>query len=233
MVIDDDEISLSLISLLLKSEGYEVIQASSGAAAVKMLAGLAPDVRPEALIADLRMPGLSGSALAIELRQSIPHAKIFAMSATPDAAKGYDGFLKKPLDPTILSALLNGHASGTELPEPAIDNQPDLDEVVYQKMSGMMPPAAVREVYEACVEDARARGREMRVAASADDLTTVRRIAHTLKGSAGMVGARKLAAIAADLELGANEPEQVFKLTGNLLSCCDELHRILLAKIQT
>jgi CheY-like chemotaxis protein len=233
MVIDDDEISLSLISLLLKSEGYDVIQASSGAAALEMLARLAPGAKPKALIADLRMPGLSGSALATELRQAVPHARLLAMSATPDAAQGYDGFLKKPLDPAALAAVLNGHSPDIESQAPAANDRPALDEAVYHKMSGMMPPAALREVYKACLEDARVREREMRAAASVNDLPTVRRIAHTLKGSAGMVGAKKLAATAADLELGANEPEQVFKLIDNLLSCCEELHRILLAKIQT
>jgi CheY-like chemotaxis protein len=231
MVIDDDEISLSLISLLLTSEGYEVIQASSGAAALVTLFSLSSESHPAALIADVRMPGLSGAALAAELRRAAPQAKVLAMSATPDAADGYDGFLKKPLDLAALRAFLNGRGSAPDRPQPLTQEDPALDEAVYEKMSRMMPLAALREVYQACLKDASTRVQQMRAAALAADLVSVRNIAHTLKGSAGMVGARKLASSAAELELGVYEPEQVFRLIGNLLSCCDELHRILLTKL--
>jgi CheY-like chemotaxis protein len=239
MVIDDDEVSLSLISLLLKSEGFEVTQAGGGVAALKTLAALAPEAQPAAVMTDLHMPGLSGPDLAVELRRTAPHAKLLAMSATPDAAAGYDGFLKKPLDPAAVRALLNGHKSLSESPEDfsqtasqdSNHNQPVLDEAVYEKMARLMPPSAVREVYEACLNDVRARGPEMKAAAAASNLASVRRMAHTLKGSAGMVGAKKLAWQATELELGVYQPEDVLQLIDNLLSCCDELHRILLAKL--
>ena len=230
MVIDDDEISLALISLLLKSEGYDVIQAGGGTGALEMLASVPPESLPDVLIADLRMPGLSGPVLATELRRAAPKAKVLAMSATSDAAEGYDAFLKKPLETATLRAVLNGH-SGAEPTDAAGEDTPALDEAVFQKMSGMMPPAALREVYEASLNDARAREQGMRAAARGGDLGSIRVIAHTLKGSAGMVGARKLAACAAELELGTYETEQVFELIDKLLSCCDELHRILLAKL--
>jgi CheY-like chemotaxis protein/HPt (histidine-containing phosphotransfer) domain-containing protein len=231
LIIDDDEISLSLISLLLKSEGYDVIEASGGASALELLAPLLPSAYPSHIIADLRMPGLSGSALAAELRRFAPDAKLLAMSATPDGAEGYDGFLRKPLDLAALQAALDGATSKPEPVQPIDETQPVLDESVYQKMSRMMPPAALREVYEACMKDVLAREQEMRAAAAANDLPSVRRIAHTLKGSLGMIGARKLASAAAELELGVYEPQQVFALIGNLLSCYTELHRILLAKL--
>ena len=160
----------------------------------------------------------------------LPHARLLAMSATPDAAQSYDGFLKKPLDPIALRALLDGDVAVSESLQPS-NEEPALDEAVYQKMSRMMPLSALREVYEACLKDARIREQEMRAAAADGDLPSIRRLAHTLKGSAGMVGAKKLAASAAALELRDYRPEQVFELIRNLLSNCDELHRILLAKL--
>ena len=233
MVIDDDEISLSLIALLLQSEGYNVIQASGGASALEILASLSPGLHPDVLISDLRMPGLSGPALAADLRRAAPKAKLLAMSATPATAEGYDGFLKKPLDPAALRALLDGHVTASEPLQAANDDGSILDEAVYQRMSRMMPPAALREVYEACLNDIRAGEREMRAAVIANNLASVRRIAHTLKGSAGMVGARKLASSAAELELGIYEAEQALNLLDNLFSCCEALHRILLAKLRS
>jgi len=230
MVIDDDEISLSLISLILNSEGYEVIPASGGAAAIDTLASLSPRSHPDAVIADLQMPGLCGPALAAELRRASPKAKLLAMSATPGPADGYEAFLEKPLDLAALHAVLNGRGTASEQP-PANEDEPALDVAVYEKMARMMSPAALREVYEACLGDAHRRVQEMRVAAEADDLASIPGIAHSLKGSTGMIGARKIALAAAELELGIYNRKQVLALIGNLLSCCDELHRILMAKL--
>jgi CheY-like chemotaxis protein/HPt (histidine-containing phosphotransfer) domain-containing protein len=232
MVVDDDELSLSVISLLLKSEGYEVVQAADGASAVEILGRLSPDELPSVLLADLRMPGLSGLDLAIALRQAAPRATLLAMSATPGAADGYDGFLKKPLDVMALRAALDVHRNENPAQAARTSEYLTLDEAVFEKLTHLMPASAVREVYEVCLEDARARGAEMRRAAEANDPVAVRRTAHTLKGGAGMVGAQKLAAAAARLELGVYRNEDVPQLVDNLLCCCDELQLILRNKFQ-
>ena len=231
MVIDDDELSLSLVSLLLKSSGYEILQVNGGAAAIDLLAGLQSDALPSAVLVDLHMPGLSGRDLAFALRQVAPGAKILAMSATSSPAEGYDAFVTKPLDPASLRAALEGCSSASGAKPLTMGRQPVLDEGVFEKMGRMMPASAVREVYEACLSDVRARSPEMRSAGAANDLSFVRRTAHTFKGSAGMIGAKKLASAAAELELGAYQPDDVPKLVDNLLSCCDELHRILVSKL--
>ena len=232
MVIDDDNISLSVISHLLKSDGHEVLQAANGSAAVNLLGSMQREEQPSVLLADLRMPGLSGQDLAVALRRVAPEATLLAMSATPSAAEGYDAFLKKPLDPAALHAVLDGHQAPQATHAVASDEQPVLDEEVYQKMRRMMPAGAVREVCEACLSDVRARAPEMRAAAATGDAASVRRIAHTFKGSAGMIGAKQLGSAAAELELGVYQAEKVPELVDNLLSCCDDLHRILLNKLQ-
>jgi two-component system, sensor histidine kinase and response regulator len=231
MVIDDDDLSLSVATLLLKSDGFEILEALGGAAAVELLAGLQPDALPSALLVDLRMPGLSGRNLAATLRRLAPDAKLLAMSATPGPSDGYDAFVKKPLDLAALRAVLDGRAQAPASTSSPNGRQPVLDEGVFQRMARMMPPNAVREVYEACVNDVRARSPEMRTASAANDLSFVRQTAHTFKGSAGMIGARKLASAAAELELGIYKPDEVPELIDNLLSCCDELHRMLMSKL--
>ena len=94
-----------------------------------------------------------------------------------------------------------------------------------------MPPAAVSEIYTVCLSDARARAAEMRTAGAAGDLDSVRQAAHTIKGGAGMVGAKNLAAAAAELELGSYRTEDIPHLLDNLLCSCEELQRILLGKL--
>jgi CheY-like chemotaxis protein/HPt (histidine-containing phosphotransfer) domain-containing protein len=232
MVIDDDALSLAVISLLLRSGGYEVVQAADGAAAIEMLGALRPDALPSVLLADLRMPGIRGRDLAVALRAAVPQAKLLAMSATQDVAEGYDGFLKKPLDLAALQAALQPQESPASEPALAPGIQTDLDEAIYAKLLHMMPEAAVREIYETCLSDARARAGEILNASATNDLASIRLIGHAVKGGAGMVGAQKLAAAAALLELGVYQQDDVPKLVDNLLSSCDRLQRILLAKLQ-
>jgi HPt (histidine-containing phosphotransfer) domain-containing protein len=186
---------------------------------------------PSVLLADLRMPGISGRDLAVALRAAAPHAKLLAMSATADPADGYDGFLKKPLDLASLQAALLSQESGLPESSHAPEPETDLDEAVYAKLLRMMPGEAVREVYETCLSDARARAEGMRVACETNDLASLRLIAHAVKGGAGMVGAQKLAAAAATIELGVYQQDDVPQLVDNLLSSCDRLQRILLAKL--
>ncbi|HEX3470803.1 MAG TPA: Hpt domain-containing protein [Silvibacterium sp.] len=231
MLIDDDGVSLAVISLLLKQDGYEVVEVADGTDAIRMLGELHPDALPSVLLADLRMPGICGRDLAVALRRVAPQAILLAMSATPDAAEGYDGFFEKPLDPAALRAALEAHESAVSA-SAVVDQQPALDEAVYKKLLGMMPREAVSEIYEVCLNDTRARVAEMRSASAANNLASVRRIAHTIKGGVGMIGAQKLAAAAAELELGDYRKEDVPHLIDNLLSCCDQLQRILLAKLQ-
>src|SRR5213082_2390045 len=66
LVVDDDEMSRELLSVLLESEGYIVDTADSGQSALAALhsSGSTPDL----ILSDMQMPGTTGSALATELR---------------------------------------------------------------------------------------------------------------------------------------------------------------------
>ncbi|MBI2159738.1 MAG: Hpt domain-containing protein [Candidatus Rokubacteria bacterium] len=58
----------------------------------------------------------------------------------------------------------------------------------------------LRELVAIFVEEAPGRLAELRRAAAARDATTVERVAHSLKGSAGLLGAASLHAASAELE---------------------------------
>jgi CheY-like chemotaxis protein len=60
MVVDDDRHAREALALLLTDEGYEVLAAADGAAALAALAGFQPDV----IITDVSMPRMDGPALA-------------------------------------------------------------------------------------------------------------------------------------------------------------------------
>lgn len=76
LVIDDDPGVLEALTLLLEMEGFDVVEAESGAVAVAAARGDAFDVA----ITDLRMPGMSGTETLAALRQIDPSLPVIIAS---------------------------------------------------------------------------------------------------------------------------------------------------------
>jgi CheY-like chemotaxis protein len=237
LVVDDDEVSLAVICLLLEADGYRVLRARGGEQALKEAAGLPPGSEPAVVLADLQMPGLCGPELGLALRTLLPRTVLIAMSATADPAEGYDGFVGKPLD----LAELRGHivqidgAEAESAPdEMASDDIPILDERIFHKLQRMMPTAALADIYRVCIADTRKRAAAMVEQAKPGgfDQQRVRQSAHAIKGGAGMIGAAKLAAAAATIELDGYPEDEIPGLTRKLLDICNQLQSILVTKVK-
>ncbi len=86
LIVDDDAALLATTAAALSREGYEVITATDGFAALAALRGGMPDV----LISDLKMPSMSGFELLAVVRKRFPAVGVIAMSgefspiATPE-----------------------------------------------------------------------------------------------------------------------------------------------------
>lgn len=103
LVVDDEEAIRSFISMVLKTEGYEVVTASDASEGIKKTFSEIPDV----VLTDIRMPGLDGISLIRRVRATIPPAKlpIIVISAfgdevnIADAIKaGATDYIVKPFD---------------------------------------------------------------------------------------------------------------------------------------
>jgi CheY-like chemotaxis protein len=233
LLVDDDALSLAVMSLLLGAEGHEVITAESGDTALRLLATTDVAEAPNVLLVDMQMPGMSGRRLAAQLKKMVgPESVLLAMSATPNPTPpGYDDFLLKPLDVKALEsaatrrpAILRPPTAGTRV---QIDDSVALDPVIYGNLVRAIPASAVAEVYAACVDDTRRRVPEMRAWAEGEDMAELRRTAHAIKGGAGMVGAVKLARLAEYLESGSYRSNELNNMLDELLIMCDEVERIL------
>ena len=64
MVVDDEPNIIELVTAVLETEGYEVIAASSGKECLNMLKG----VRPDLILLDMMMPGMSGRETCEKIR---------------------------------------------------------------------------------------------------------------------------------------------------------------------
>ncbi len=100
LIIEDEENIQSLVEEVLSEEGYDVVVAEHGAAALALLDKWTPDV----ILLDMWMPIMDGWQFAQAYRQtSSAHAPIVVMSAVLDAGDQpveieADSFLAKPLD---------------------------------------------------------------------------------------------------------------------------------------
>ncbi len=100
LIIDDDELLLVTTKAQLEAEGYEVATHQSAFGASSLI----QETRPDLVLLDVEMPGLSGPGLA-ELVQGEACAqgvKIFFFSSNDDETlaasvreAGIDGFIRK------------------------------------------------------------------------------------------------------------------------------------------
>jgi putative two-component system response regulator len=109
LVVDDTPDNLTLMSSLLK-DLYKVKVANSGEKALKYLEG---DSKPDLILLDIMMPGLSGYDVIKELKANpsthdIPVVFLTAMSAMEDEKKGLEmgaaDYITKPISPPIVTA---------------------------------------------------------------------------------------------------------------------------------
>jgi len=103
LIVDDDPDFLAVAEAALESMGFEVERAAGGLRGVF----LATQDVPDAILCDLRMPGIDGFVVAEALRAdpATQHTAIFACTARRDLearaalrASAFDGVLTKPVD---------------------------------------------------------------------------------------------------------------------------------------
>jgi len=109
LIADDDADILMLISLTLERDGYEVVTAKNGLAALQS----ASDRVPHLVVLDLMMPGIDGCEVTRRLRaheatRDVPIMIVTAFAEESQAAKalaaGADAYLRKPFAPRDLLA---------------------------------------------------------------------------------------------------------------------------------
>lgn len=103
LVIEDDPVNLELDLALLEAEGHMVRAATSAEQGLR----LARTERPDLILLDLRLPGMSGWDAARHLKESVDTARIPIVALTAEAmqgdeararAAGCDAYLTKPVD---------------------------------------------------------------------------------------------------------------------------------------
>lgn len=114
LVVDDDDSIREFVSVALTDEGYEVLTAEDGAAALETVQRRQPGV----ILLDMRMPVMDGWEFARAYRAfPDPHVPIVVVTAARDAADRAaqiqaDGYLAKPFDLDDLLAIVERFVGG-------------------------------------------------------------------------------------------------------------------------
>ncbi|MBU1195077.1 MAG: response regulator transcription factor [Proteobacteria bacterium] len=109
LIVDDEEDILELIKYNLKSEGYQILTAQTGEAAIK----IARQSQLDLLILDLMLPGIDGLEVTRYLKNNastrdLPIVMLTAKGEESDVVTGLElganDYISKPFSPKVLIA---------------------------------------------------------------------------------------------------------------------------------
>jgi CheY-like chemotaxis protein len=222
LLAEDNEINCTLAQAMLESLGLRSDVAKDGLEAVDMAGANAY----AAIFMDCQMPGIDGFEATARIRSAengrrIPIIAMTALSMPGDRerclAAGMDDYVSKPVRTEDLEAAVNRSlpqadpVSRDAAPSVAPENRRDSEE------PDVLDAATVLRIREALTADKRAALAEtfdvQQASCIADiaravgrgDRSSVRRVAHRLKGSSASVGALRLRDCCSKLELGDDE----------------------------
>ena len=123
MVVEDEPDLMLTFRIVLRTAGYDVIEASSGEEALSVLG----EVLPDAVILDLRLPGMDGWQVLSEIRggEEPPAVPILIASANAGLCEqvranelGCSELLGKPFSPEQLRESLARVLAGASVSSP-------------------------------------------------------------------------------------------------------------------
>ena len=109
LAIDDEQIVRMCCTRILRAAGYDVDTSNGGPSALQMI----KEKRYDVVLTDLKMPGMDGIDVMVELKKKMPDAKVIVVtgySTTETAARamtmGAWNYLEKPFSPETLLAVV-------------------------------------------------------------------------------------------------------------------------------
>lgn len=116
LVVEHDQTARALVLEVLRQNGYDVIQATSGREALEQCSMRGGEVA--AVVADIAMPDISGPELLRRLRETCPHVRVLFLRDSDRNTLGDDALfenvqlLEKPFEPDQLARALRRALDG-------------------------------------------------------------------------------------------------------------------------
>jgi PAS domain S-box-containing protein len=221
LIAEDNAVNQKVAAKMLERLGYRADVAANGLEAVEVLS----HITYQAVLMDVQMPEMDGYEATAEIRkregQDDRHTPIIAMTANAmqgDREKaleaGMDDYVSKPVDPGELEAVLERWIPQAERETADLDEQrttdgsvgalggatDPLDRSVILGLRELGGPELLTELGGLFLEDVPSQLEALREAIEGGDAASVERVAHTLKGSCGNMGATRMSTICAELQ---------------------------------
>ncbi len=164
LIVDDDEAAIDLMRRWLERMGYDVFAAPDGETGLAM----ARDHRPDLILLDALLPGISGYDVLAELRadMALSRTPVVLVTVDDDRARGLSAgasdYLRKPIREEQLRAVAKLYESRAEGDVLVIDDDDDSAELIKRsveqigfstrrardglegvEMASSLPPAAI------------------------------------------------------------------------------------------
>ncbi|SOD99898.1 response regulator [Caenispirillum bisanense] len=241
LVVEDNPINQLVARELLGAYGVEVTVAGDGPSALAQLRAQTFD----GVLMDVQMPGMDGMEATRLIRSDLGLTRLPVIAMTAHAMDrdrdnclraGMNDHIAKPIDPSEMARVLgrwfgddDATAAGAVSGAAATGDGPGLPGAVsgIDVATGLRNVNGNRTLYLRLLEEfAVGYGSQvlvMRGVVGDGDFAAVRAAMHTLKGTAGTLGAREVARVAGEMETLATAPEpdrfRIEGLLGDLTAC--------------
>ncbi|HFG2039927.1 TPA: two-component system sensor histidine kinase ChiS [Vibrio cholerae] len=139
LVADDEPVNLRVLDSFLRLEGYRVHTAQDGHQVLEAI----KREKPELVLLDIMMPGMSGYQVCEKLRQTYDHAELpiimlTALNQSDDRVRGFEAgandYLSKPFNKQELAARIVAHLTASKAELRRIENAQLQKELKHRAM---------------------------------------------------------------------------------------------------
>ena len=117
LIVEDDPDTQQMLTMILRSEGYDVLTAGNGPLGLELLRKMGPDL----MVLDWMLPGMDGLEVCRRAREisNVPIIMLTAKAGTEDRISGLDvgadDYVAKPFEPEELLARIRAHLRRSSL----------------------------------------------------------------------------------------------------------------------
>ncbi|MBF0450044.1 MAG: PAS domain S-box protein [Candidatus Magnetomorum sp.] len=223
LIVEDNEINQQLAMDLLINEGFYVTCSNNGKSGVETVKASAVEEPFDAILMDLQMPVMDGYMATKEIREDERFKDMPIIAMTADAMSGVqeraagvgmNDYITKPIDPWLLfKSLVQWIKPGTRaLPENFVKGQNSeyVEEEPIPELPGIDVKNGIRrlggslqsykKLIRKFIDNQGDANQKIQQAIDAKKIQKAVRLAHTLKGLSGTIGANQLQEQVAMLE---------------------------------
>ncbi|WP_159974057.1 CHASE domain-containing protein [Pseudomonas sp. 8Z] len=240
LVVEDNALNRQVARELLAGEGADVQLAEGGLQGVQLALNAHPAF--DAILMDVQMPDIDGLEATRRIRQHPTHQTqpIIAMTANASntdrdqcLAVGMNDHIGKPIDIERLVAVLRNWCGLQTTANTATqeDDSLEAEEAILKRFGGNL--TLLRSMLELFPADLKQQLDQLQLHLQQRDTRAMLKSLHTLKGSAGTIGARQLSVRCAALEKQLAEDPSVLLEDGSWIIALREQLTDSCARLQT